>query len=131
MTKDIYLMRALPRPHLASFVIGGIQLTWAAGLFFSNGGRLLAMLNLYSVKWIFLACLLISGLMCMLGAFVAHRRIRHGGLMMTSFVCLPAFFVLLGNNMVGIMSLSLPFISLSAALALVMDIRRKPRCQSG
>jgi len=51
--------------------------------------------------------------------------------MLTSFVCLPAFFVLLGNNMVGIMSLSLPFISLSAALALVMDIRRKPRCQSG
>jgi len=124
-------MRALPRPHLASFVIGGIQLTWAAGLFFSNGGRLLELLNLYSVKWIFLACLLISGLMCMLGAFVAHRRIRHGGLMMTSFVCLPAFFVLLGNNMVGIMSLSLPFISFSAAIALVMDIRRKPRCQSG
>jgi len=124
-------MKILPRPHLASFVIGGIQLTWAAELFFSNGGRLLELLNLYSVKWVFLVFLLFSGLLCLTGSFVAHRRIRHGGLMLTSFVCLPAFFVLLGNNMVGIMSLSLPFISLSAALALVMDIRRKPRCQSG
>ena len=121
----------LPRPHLSAFIIGGIQLTWAVGLYFSNGGRLLQLLTLYSVKWYFLVALLASSVLCIIGSVMTFRRIRHAGLMMTLFVCMPAFFVVVENNVVGIMSLSLPFIALVSAVALILDIKRKPRCQSG
>ena len=128
-------MRALPKMHSASFVIGGIQLMWAAGFVLSNGGRLLTLLNAYSVKWAFLALLVISGVMCVIGSIATCRRLRHAGLTLTVFTCLLAFMVLLNHNLVGVMSLSLPFVAMSAATVLFLDVRRKPRkeskCQNG
>lgn len=115
--------------RLSAFIIGVLELIWAASITFDGGGRLANMLQMYQLHEEFSSLMALSSMFILLGSIMPCRAIRHVGLWITPIIMFPAFGLLVDNNITSAASFSLPFIGMMALFVYYMDVRGKPRAE--
>lgn len=111
---------------LSSFIIAVLQLIWAA-LVTLTDKKLGLMLALYGLREVFSVAMAASSFLILIGCMFPCRKVRHTGLWLTPFICLPTFGILLDNGMVGLSAFVLPFLGAMALVIYFMDSQGKPR----
>ena len=111
-----------------ALIIGGLEVLWSAVVFLpSTTSRLALALQDYGIESVWGLMLLSSGILCVTGAMLPYRNLRHVGLWLSAMVMFPTFGVMVQEGIMSIVSLSIPFLGIMALVLWANDVRNKPR----
>ena len=112
---------------IASFMLGGIMLLWAAIPLASDESLLVKYLNLDDVtgEWGFV--MLANGLLLMIGSLFQWRSMRHIGLALCCFVMFAFGGYFFAWGLFTPVTVLMPYLGLMSLITLMAETKAKPR----